>query len=67
VRDLVESPDDRYVIMGSGDEIRLRFDPSSLPAVPAGWRRDYMLKIDGWAKDRDANTALPGNDRLRRS
>lgn len=58
VRELVESPDDRFVIMGSGDELRLRFDPASLPPVPAGWRRDYMMKVDGWAKDRDANTAF---------
>jgi hypothetical protein len=57
VRELLEAPDDRYVIMGAGDEIGLRFDPSSLPPLPAGWRRDYMLKVDGWAKDRDANTA----------
>jgi hypothetical protein len=27
--------------------------------VPAGWTRDYLLKVDGWAKDRDANTAFP--------
>ncbi len=58
VRELLETPDDRYVVMGSGDEIRLRFDPASLPSLKAGWRRDYMLKVDGWAKDRDANTAF---------
>jgi Flp pilus assembly protein TadD len=57
VRELLESVDDRYVIMGSGDEIRVRFDASSLPPVPKGWRRDFVLKVDGWAKDRDANTA----------
>jgi tetratricopeptide (TPR) repeat protein len=57
VRPLLNSPDDMYVIMGSGDEIRLKFDPSRLPVVPGGWRREYMVKVDGWAKDRDANTA----------
>jgi len=45
------------VIMGSGDEIRLRFPANALPAAAAGWTRDFLLKVDGWAKDRDANTA----------
>jgi hypothetical protein len=46
------------VIMGSGDEIRLRFDAKALPPLPSGWRRDFLLKVDGWAKDADANTAF---------
>jgi hypothetical protein len=29
-----------------------------LPALPRGWRRDFLLKVDGWAKDRDPNTAF---------
>ncbi len=57
VRELVESVDDRYVIMGAGDEIALRFNARSLPPLPRGWRRDFVMKVDGWAKDRDANTA----------
>ncbi len=57
VKELLEEPDDRFVIMGSGDELRLQFDASGLPNLPAGWTRDFILKVDGWAKDRDANTA----------
>ena len=57
VRQLLLNVDDRLVIMGSGDEIRLRFPAQALPAVAAGWTRDFLLKVDGWAKDRDANTA----------
>jgi tetratricopeptide (TPR) repeat protein len=57
VDDLLRSVDDRLVLMGSGDEIRLQFDASKLPALPAGWSRDFLLKVDGWAKDRDPNTA----------
>jgi hypothetical protein len=45
------------VILGSGDEIRLRFS-AALPPPPAGWTRDFLLKVDGWAKDRDPNTAF---------
>jgi tetratricopeptide (TPR) repeat protein len=58
VAPLLTDVDDRMVIMGSGDEIRLRFDARGLPPLPAGWRRDFLLKVDGWAKDADANTAF---------
>jgi tetratricopeptide (TPR) repeat protein len=58
VKALLGAPDDRMVIMGSGDEMRLEFSPSDLPALPSGWKRDYLLLVDGWAKDADANTAF---------
>jgi Flp pilus assembly protein TadD len=54
----ISQVDDRLVIMGSGDELALSFDASSLAPLPAGWTRDYLLKVDGWAKDRDPNTAF---------
>ncbi len=53
---LVTSTDDRFAILGSGDALELRFDASGLPPVPEGWTRDYLLFLDGWAKDRDPNT-----------
>jgi tetratricopeptide (TPR) repeat protein len=58
VETLLNEVDDRMVIMGSGDEIRLRFRADDLPPVPAGWKRDFLLLVDGWAKDGDANTAF---------
>ena len=58
VKRLVENADDMFVIMGAGDELRLQFDVSALPPVAKGFTRDYLLKVDGWAKDRDANTAF---------
>ena len=58
VETLLNDVDDRMVIMGSGDEARLQFDARALPSLPAGWRRDFLLQVDGWAKDRDANTAF---------
>jgi tetratricopeptide (TPR) repeat protein len=58
VQDLLRDLDDRMVILGSGDEIRMLFPSAGLPALPAGWRRDYLLLVDGWAKDADANTAF---------
>jgi tetratricopeptide (TPR) repeat protein len=57
VRELLRDVDDRLAIVGSGDEIRLRFS-AGLPPPPAGWTRDFLLKVDGWAKDRDPNTAF---------
>ena len=57
VRDLLREVDDRLAIVGSGDEIRLRFS-AALPPLAAGWKRDFLLKVDGWAKDRDPNTAF---------
>ncbi len=57
VTPLVKEPDDMFVIMGSGDELQVAYRASSLPALPKGWKRDFVLKVDGWAKDRDANTA----------
>jgi len=58
VTPLLSSVDDKMVIMGAGDEVRISFDAGKLPPLPAGWRRDWLLKVDGWAKDRDANTAF---------
>jgi tetratricopeptide (TPR) repeat protein len=58
VKSLLAEPDDRMAIIGSGDEIKLRFNASSLPPLPTGWKRDFLLLVDGWAKDADANTAF---------
>jgi hypothetical protein len=58
VRELFAEADDRMVIMGSGDEAALSFDAASLPPIPDGWKRDFLLLVDGWAKDADANTAF---------
>ena len=58
VRPLLEAVDDRLVIMGSGDELRLLFPARQLPALKAGWKRDFLLRVDGWAKDGDYNTAF---------
>lgn len=56
VNALLGEIDDRYVIMGSGDALTLRFDATALPPVPEGYVRDYLVFLDGWAKDRDPNT-----------
>ncbi|MDQ2777251.1 MAG: hypothetical protein M3Y57_20390, partial [Acidobacteriota bacterium] len=58
VRPLVTTVDDKLVVMGSGDELKLTFPATKLPALRKGWTRDFLLLVDGWAKDADANTAF---------
>ena len=54
---LLAHTDDRLTIMGSGDELRLLFKAKDLPPLAPGWIRDFLLLVDGWAKDADSNTA----------
>ena len=56
VTELLRKTDDRWVAFQGGDAIRLQYDASGLPALPAGWRRDWILVSDGWDKDFDRNT-----------
>jgi len=51
--ELLAAADDRFVILGSGDEVQLEFDSSRLAPVPAGWTRDYLFYADGFEKDMD--------------
>jgi tetratricopeptide (TPR) repeat protein len=50
---LLTALDDQQVVFGSGDEVRLDFDPSNLPALPQGWVRDYFFAAMGYEKDMD--------------
>jgi Flp pilus assembly protein TadD len=53
VLDLLRASDDRFVVFGSGEGLKLDFDPKHLPAIPAGWVRDYFFYADGFEKDLD--------------
>jgi hypothetical protein len=57
VRPLLLESDDRYVIMGPGDEATVDFEARRLPALQSGWTRDFLLYTVGWVKDADLNTA----------
>jgi hypothetical protein len=57
VDELIRAVDDRYIIMGPGDELQLLFDGRDLPAPKMGYTRNFLLFVDGWAKDGDLNTA----------
>jgi hypothetical protein len=53
VLSLLTATDDKLAVFGSGDEVRLDFDPSKLPALPEGWVRDYFFAANGYEKDMD--------------
>ena len=53
VGSLLESTDDRLVLLSGGDELTLRFDSTQVPPLPSGHRRDLFLFVDGWDKDAD--------------
>jgi tetratricopeptide (TPR) repeat protein len=53
---LLQEADDQYAIYSSGEEVTVTFDAASLPTLPEGWTRDYILYSDGWLKEGDLNT-----------
>jgi len=57
VRDLVLGVDDRYVIIGPGEQITLRFDAAAFPSLEEGWVRDFLFYADGFGKDMDFSSA----------
>jgi hypothetical protein len=59
VTELLHGADDRYVIMGHGEELTLRFAARAFGPVPAGKRRTFILKTDSYCKDMDLYTAYP--------
>jgi hypothetical protein len=50
---LLSKTDNKLAVFGSGDEVRLDFDPANLPALPQGWVRDYFFAANGYEKDMD--------------
>jgi Tfp pilus assembly protein PilF len=54
---LLNEADDKYIIKNAGDETIIDFSVDSLPSVPQGWKRDFLIHSVGWVKDGDLNTA----------
>jgi len=59
VTPLLEQPDNRYVIFGSGEEIDAEFSAAALPPLPTHWKRDYFFYANGFVKDMDFYEAMP--------
>ena len=62
VAPLLSASDDQFVISAPGDEIALSFDGRSLPPLPAGWTRTFLLYADGFSKEMNLHSTSP--DRL---
>ncbi|HIN53656.1 MAG TPA: CRTAC1 family protein [Planctomycetes bacterium] len=54
VTELLQATDDHLVVLGSGDEMTLRF--AELPPPKAGFVRDFIIRCVGWDKDASLNT-----------
>lgn len=59
VRELLLRSDDMFVVSRPGDEISLSFNATSLPPLPKGWTRTFLLYADGFSKEMDINSASP--------
>ena len=57
VVDLLQDPDNRYIIANAGEETTINFDAGAAPPLPEGWSRDFLIYSVGWVKDGDMNTA----------
>jgi tetratricopeptide (TPR) repeat protein len=54
---LLSADDDQLCLVGPGDEVQVSFNASELPALPAGWKRSFVLRSIGYCKDADPFTA----------
>jgi hypothetical protein len=59
VQELLADFDDRFAILGPGDEVALRFQASALPDLPTGMIRSYILISHAYCKDMDLYTSTP--------
>ncbi|GAB4138900.1 MAG: hypothetical protein Kow0040_26580 [Thermogutta sp.] len=57
VRELIDAPDDAFVIFGPGEEVAMEFQTDELPDPPPGYVRSWMLNTDSYCKDMDLYTA----------
>jgi len=53
VKTLLNAADDKFSVFGSGEGVKLDFDPGGLAKLPAGWVRDYFFYANGFEKDMD--------------
>ena len=59
VTSLLASVDNHFAVLGTGEDIDAEFDAAVLPALPAGWKRDYFFYANGFVKDMDIYEAVP--------
>lgn len=59
VRELLLQADNMFVVSRPGDQISLSFAAESLPDLPAGFTRTFLLYANGFSKEMDINSATP--------
>ncbi len=59
VRELLRDADDRFAILGHGEEVALEFEagPDAVPPPRDGESRTYFLHVGGYCKEMDPHTA----------
>lgn len=48
---LLRAADDCFVLFGPGDELTAEFNARTLPPLPQGWMRSFVLRTWGYCKD----------------
>jgi hypothetical protein len=59
VRPLLRATDDMFAVSRPGDEIALAFEADSLPPLPAGWTRTFLLYVHGYSKEMNLRSGSP--------
>ncbi len=59
VEELLKDFDDRYVLVGPGDEIALTYDAAAMGEPLSGYTRSFILVSHAWCKDMDLYTGTP--------
>jgi len=60
VEELLHTQDSLMAVFSSGDEVSMIFNGSELPVVKPGYKRDFLLYLNGFVKDGDKYTAHAG-------
>jgi hypothetical protein len=60
VTELLQKQDDFFVLCGPGDEVTIQFDAATLPPIPDGYVRSYVLRTWGYCKDTAPTTVSGG-------
>jgi hypothetical protein len=58
VMPLLGAVDDRFAVMGHGEEVALSFDARALPPLPPGWHRTWFFFADGYEKGSELYSAM---------
>jgi hypothetical protein len=59
VSELIDQADDLFVVARPGDALAVAYDARTLPTLPKGWTRTFLLKGDGFSKEMDLHSASP--------